>query len=789
MINLEIDGKKVQVENGSTVMEAANKLGVFVPHFCYHKKLSIAANCRMCLVQVEKAPKPLPACATPATEGMKVQTSSEYAKKAQEGVMEFLLINHPLDCPICDQGGECQLQDLAVGYGNGASRYQEEKRVVVNKNLGPLISTDMTRCIHCTRCVRFGQEIAGVMELGQAGRGEHSEILAFVGKTVDSELSGNVIDLCPVGALTSKPFRYSARTWELSRRKSVSPHDGLGSNLIVQVKQDRVMRVLPLENEAINECWLSDKDRFSYEGLNSPERLTKPMVKTNGIWAEAEWPEALKAVADGLNAVKTKHGVDAVGALASPHQTLEELYLLNKVIRGLGSNNINTRLRQTDRSADGKTSGAPWLGMKIADIAALKSVLIVGSTLRKDHPLIANRLRQAAKKGLQINLVHSVDDDLLMKVANKAIVRPSAIALTLAAIAKSMAEIQGSGLSTEIATVINSATVSTESNAIAKSLLDKEQSAILLGNFAQHHPDALTLHVLSQEIARLSGAALGFIGEAANSVGADIVSANSSAGGLPGAQMVLKPLQACILLGVEPELDCAAPVTMVNALKAAEFVVALSAFQTFSIDYANVILPIAPFTETAGTFINTEGTVQKFNGVVKPLGEARPAWKVIRVLGNMLGLDGFDQDNVDAIRNEIAPDLQAFVNTKLNNEIRGAVITLPTAATGIERVAEVPIYGADALVRRAPSLQKSADARNAKIAFLASDVFANLGLSDAADVRIVQGAGAAILKAKCDTTLPSGCVRVALAIAETSALDAAFGAVTVERISLAAAAD
>ena len=789
MINLEIDGKKVQVENGSTVMEAANKLGVFVPHFCYHKKLSIAANCRMCLVQVEKAPKPLPACATPATEGMKVQTSSEYAKKAQEGVMEFLLINHPLDCPICDQGGECQLQDLAVGYGNGASRYQEEKRVVVNKNLGPLISTDMTRCIHCTRCVRFGQEIAGVMELGQAGRGEHSEILAFVGKTVDSELSGNVIDLCPVGALTSKPFRYSARTWELSRRKSVSPHDGLGSNLIVQVKQDRVMRVLPLENEAINECWLSDKDRFSYEGLNSPERLTKPMVKTNGIWAEAEWPEALKAVADGLNAVKTKHGVDAVGALASPHQTLEELYLLNKVIRGLGSNNINTRLRQTDRSADGKTSGAPWLGMKIADIAALKSVLIVGSTLRKDHPLIANRLRQAAKKGLQINLVHSVDDDLLMKVANKAIVRPSAIALTLAAIAKSMAEIQGSGLSTEIATVINSATVSTESNAIAKSLLDKEQSAILLGNFAQHHPDALTLHVLSQEIARLSGAALGFIGEAANSVGADIVSANSSAGGLPGAQMVLKPLQACILLGVEPELDCAAPVTIVNALKAAEFVVALSAFQTFSIDYANVILPIAPFTETAGTFINTEGTVQKFNGVVKPLGEARPAWKVIRVLGNMLGLDGFDQDNVDAIRNEIAPDLQAFVNTKLNNEIRGAVITLPTAATGIERVAEVPIYGADALVRRAPSLQKSADARNAKIAFLASDVFANLGLSDAADVRIVQGAGAAILKAKCNTTLPSGCVRVALAIAETSALDAAFGAVTVERISLAAAAD
>ncbi len=789
MINLEIDGKQVQVENGSTVMEAANKLGVFVPHFCYHKKLSIAANCRMCLVQVEKAPKPLPACATPATEGMKVQTSSEYAKKAQEGVMEFLLINHPLDCPICDQGGECQLQDLAVGYGNGASRYQEEKRVVVNKNLGPLISTDMTRCIHCTRCVRFGQEIAGVMELGQAGRGEHSEILAFVGKTVDSELSGNVIDLCPVGALTSKPFRYSARTWELSRRKSVSPHDGLGSNLIVQVKQDRVMRVLPLENEAINECWLSDKDRFSYEGLNSPERLTKPMVKTNGIWAEAEWPEALQVVANGLSAVKAKHGAAAIGALASPHQTLEELYLLNKVVRGLGSNNIDTRLRQVDTSADGKLAGACWLGMKIVDIAALKSVLIIGATLRKDHPLLANRFRQAAKKGLQINLVHSVDDDLLMKVANKAIVRPSALAQTLAAIAKSMAEIQGSGLSTEIAAVINSATVSNESSAIAKSLLDKEKTAVLLGNFAQHHPDASTLHVLAQEIARLSGATVGFLGEAANSVGAAIVSANPSAGGSFEAKMAQQPLHACLLLGVEPELDYAAPATTINTLKSAEFVVALSAFQTSAINYANVILPIAPFTETAGTFVNTEGTVQKFNGVVKPLGEARPAWKVIRVLGNMLGLDGFNQDNVDAIRNEIAPDLQAFVNAKLNNEIRGVTIALQASVTGIERIAEVPIYAADALVRRAPSLQKSADAKNAKSAFLASDVFTSLGLVDGADVRFTQGAGAAILKAKCDTTLPSGCVRVALAIAETSALDAASGAVMIEKISIAAAAD
>ena len=789
MINLEIDGKQVQVENGATVMEAANKLGVFVPHFCYHKKLSIAANCRMCLVQVEKAPKPLPACATPATEGMKVQTASEYAKKAQEGVMEFLLINHPLDCPICDQGGECQLQDLAVGYGGGASRYQEEKRVVVNKNLGPLISTDMTRCIHCTRCVRFGQEIAGVMELGQAGRGEHSEILAFVGKTVDSELSGNMIDLCPVGALTSKPFRYSARTWELSRRKSVSPHDGLGSNLIVQVKQDRVMRVLPLENEAINECWLSDKDRFSYEGLNSPERLTKPMLKKNGAWQEAEWPEALQAVADGLSGVKNKHGAEAIGALASPHQTLEELYLLNKVIRGLGSNNMDTRLRQADTSADGKFSGVRWLSMKIAEMGTLQSVLVVGSTLRKDHPLIANRLRQAAKKGLQVNLVHCADDDLLMKVANKVIIRPSALAMTLAAVTKSLADIKGATLSADVASLVSAATVSNEARAIAQSLADKEKTAVFLGNLAMHHPSYTALHVLAQEIARLCGATLGFLGEAANSVGAAVVGAEPGSNGLCAQGMVAKPRQAYVLLGVEPELDCAAPMTTINALKSAEFVVALSAFQNAAPDYAHVILPIAPFTETAGTFVNTEGTVQSFNGVVKPLGEARPAWKVIRVLGNLLGLNGFEQDNVDAIRAEIAPNLQTFVSAKLNNEIAGVVANMQSAQTGIERVGEVPIYATDALVRRAPSLQKSADAKNAKFAHFASDVFAQLGLVDGGDVSISQGEGSATLVAKLDANLAAGCIRVATAIASNTRLDGAFGALTAQKIALSAAAD
>jgi NADH-quinone oxidoreductase subunit G len=789
MVNLEIDGQIVAVENGSTVMEAANKIGTFIPHFCYHKKLSIAANCRMCLVQVEKAPKPLPACATPATEGMKVQTNSQYAKTAQQGVMEFLLINHPLDCPICDQGGECQLQDIAVGYGGSASRYQEVKRVVVNKNLGPLISTDMTRCIHCTRCVRFGQEVAGVMELGQAGRGEHSEILAFVGQTVDSELSGNMIDLCPVGALTSKPFRYTARSWELSRRKSVSPHDGLGSNLVVQVKQDRVMRVLPLENDAINECWLSDKDRFSYEGLNTEDRLTRPMIKQGGNWMEVEWPQALDFIAHGLQDIRANHGAESIAAMASPHQTLEELYLLNKLVRSIGSNNIDTRLRQVDTRADAANSGARWLGMKLADISGLQSALVIGSTLRKDHPLIANRLRQAVKKGLQLNIVHVADDELLMKIANSAVVAPSAIPAALAAIAKALAALKSSTVAIEIASLVSGATTSPQTDAIAKSLAEKEKSAVLFGNFAQHHPNYIAIHLLAQEIARLAGASFGFLGEAANSVGAEAIGATPGADGLCAQGMVAKPRKAFIVLGVEPSLDCYDPRTTIAALKAADLVVSLSAFKGDITDYATVALPIAPFTETAGTFVNTEGTVQSFNGVVKPLGEARPAWKVLRVLGNLLALSGFDHDNVDAIRKEIAPDLQAFINSKLNNAIAATKIKTEALPTGIERIAEVPIYAADALVRRAPSLQKTADAKNAKRIYVASDVAAKHNIVDGADVRVTQGGASIILPAKIDTRLAQGCVRVAAAIPETAALGPMFGTVTLEKISMAAAAE
>ena len=774
MPKLEIDGRQVEVQNGATAMDAANALGIAIPHFCYHKKLSIAANCRMCLVQVEKAPKPLPACATPATDGMKVFTESEYARTAQKGVMEFLLINHPLDCPICDQGGECQLQDLAVGYGKGATRYQEEKRVVFHKNVGPLISMEeMTRCIHCTRCVRFGQEIAGVMELGMMGRGEHAEIVSFVGRSVDSELSGNMIDLCPVGALTSKPFRYSARTWELARRKSVSPHDSLGSNLIVQVMANKVMRVLPLENEELNECWLSDRDRFSYEGLNSTDRLTQPMLKIDGQWQEVDWQQALAAVAKGLKNVQAQHGPQALGALAGPNSTLEELYLLGKLMRGIGSQNVDFRLRQADFSADAKQGGVPWLGMKVADISRLDRVLVVGSFLRKDHPLIANRLRQAAKRGQQVNLIHATDDDLLLNLANKAIVPPQALPETLAQVVKAVAEAKQQPVPAALAAV----KIGEDAKEIAASLASGKSAGIFLGNLAAQHPQAAQLRLLAQELAALLGASFGFFGEAANSVGGYLAQAVPGPGGLDAAAMLVEPRKAYLLLNAEPELDCHDPRTAMKAMHATEFVISLSAFKGSAAEYANVMLPIAPFTETAGTFVNAEGRMQSFNGVVKPLGEARPAWKVLRVLGNLLGLAGFDHDNSEQVRDEAAKPGE--VAAKLDNRLSGVALQLAGASGGLQRIADVPIYFSDAIVRRTASLQQTRDAA-APRAWMNAALLARLGLQDGQAVKVRQGEGSADVMAARDDRLPQDCVRLAAAHAATRELGPMSGELKVE---------
>jgi len=696
MVEIELDGKKVEVLEGSMVMHAAEKAGTYIPHFCYHKKLSIAANCRMCLVDVEKAPKPMPACATPVTQGMVVRTQTDKAIKAQKSVMEFLLINHPLDCPICDQGGECQLQDLAVGYGGSASRYEEEKRVVFHKDVGPLISMEeMSRCIHCTRCVRFGQEIAGAMELGMSHRGEHSEIESFVGATVDSELSGNMVDICPVGALTNKPFRYSARTWELSRRKSVSPHDATGANLIVQVKNHRVMRVVPLENEAINECWLADRDRYSYEALNSEQRLTAPMLKQGGEWKTVDWQTALEYVANGLQQVKNTHGAHAIGTLASPHSTAEELYLAANLTRALGSQNIDSRLRAADFFHEG---GVRWLGTSIAALSDLQRTLVIGSNLRKDHPLLAQRIRQAARKGGQVNALNAVAFDWAMPVAHSLLTDASQWVQALADIAAAI------GAHTGVLAPVAGNAEQPQAQAIAKSLMGGERKAILLGNAAAHHARASSLLALANWIGTQTGATVGFLGEAANTVGAQLVGALPVANGLNAGQMLQAgALKAVLLLNNEPEFDTADGAAARAALSGADMVVTLSPFKT-NLDISDVLLPISPFTETAGTFVNTEGRAQSFHGVVRPLGETRPAWKVLRVLGSMLGLPGFDQETLEQVRAQALPqDLAA----RLSNACSAWIDVNPV--TG--QPASASIYQLDGLVRRAASLQQTADAK------------------------------------------------------------------------------
>jgi NADH-quinone oxidoreductase subunit G len=729
----------------------------------------------MCLVEVEKAPKPLPACATPVSPGMIVRSHSDKAVQAQKSVMEFLLINHPLDCPICDQGGECQLQDLAVGYGKSNSRYDEEKRVVAPKEAGPLISMEeMARCIQCTRCVRFGQEVAGIMEFGMVGRGEHSEITTFVGKSVDSEVSGNMIDLCPVGALTSKPFRYSARPWELQRRRSVSPHDSLGSNLIVQVKGGKVMRVLPLENENINECWLSDKDRFSYEALDNSSRLVNPMIKQGGQWQETDWQTALEYVAHGLRNIRHEHGADSIAAVATAHSTVEELYLLQKAMRGFGVNHVDFRLRQTDFALDGQV--VPSLGMPIAELSNLQRVLVVGSFLRKDHPLAALRLRAAVKSGAQLSIVHGSADDNLIPTANRLVVAPSdwlaaltEIAVAVAA-AKSIAAPAG----------FDGIEAGDVAKAIAATLVVENVAdlpgAVLLGNAAANHPQASQLHAVAQWIAEQTGAKFGYFVEAANTVGGYLVNATSPT----SATLFSEPKKAYVLLNAEPELDAANPQQATAALNAAEMVVVMSAFK-HGMEYADVLLPIAPFSETAGTFVNCEGRAQSFNGTVRPLGETRPAWKVLRVLGNLMGLTGFDYENSESIRDEALGKGVTDLSGKQNNVARLA----PSAARHgagdkLERLADVPIYFADAIARRSEPLLRTADAQ-APLATISSHLAEQLGVVSGDAVTVSQGAGSVVLRANVDTRLPANVVRVAAAHALTSVLGDMFGAIQVAK--------
>lgn len=727
MVNIEIDGLKIEAQDGAMLIEAADAAGIPIPRFCYHKKLSVAANCRMCLVDVEKAAKPLPACATPVTEGMKVLTQSHKAISAQKGVMEFLLINHPLDCPICDQGGECDLQDLAVGYGASHSRYNENKRVVKNQDIGPLIATDMTRCIHCTRCVRFGEEIAGIRELGATGRGEHMEIGTYVANTVSSELSGNVIDLCPVGALTSKPFRYSARNWEMKRHPSIAGHDCVGSNIDVDVRNNNIMRVVPRENETINETWLSDRDRFAYEGLNK-DRLTAPMIKQSGEWQRVSWDTALEFTLNGVKGLISRHGAEHLAALISPSATLEEMYLLQKLVRGLGSSNIDHRIRQLDFSEQNRAPVFPYLGQSIESLGQSDSVLLVGANITKDQPILGHRIRQAAIYGAKVMCVNSTDYNFNMPLAEKIIVDAAGIEMGLAGIAKALLKTANkNAVPSGINKLLKPITVTSTHEKIASHLSKAKHSSVLLGLSAGSHPASSTLYALAECIATLSGAKLGSLTLGSNSAGAWLsgavphrvaVSANASSNegstGLDAAQMFAAPRKGYFLFGLEPEFDSVDPGTVTQSLKDAEFVVSFSSYTSEALsDVADVFLPISPYTETSGTFVNVEGRWQSFNGVVSPQQDTRPAWRILRVLGNLFELDGFEYMSSIEVRDELKEQVgELGLN---NNRKWQCPDSLGKASEEVSRVAEVPIYGADAIVRRAASLSITADAADSAV--------------------------------------------------------------------------
>ncbi len=780
IVNIEINGQPFKARKGQMVIEIADDAGIRIPRFCYHKKLSVAANCRMCLVEVEKAPKPLPACATPVMDGMKVYTRSKKAIKAQKIVMEFLLINHPLDCPICDQGGECELQDVAMGYGRDVSRFTERKRVVKDKNLGPLIATDMTRCIHCTRCVRFGEEIGGMPELGATGRSEHMEIGTYIERSVDSEMSGNVIDLCPVGALTSKPFRFRARSWEMQQRATVSPHDPVGANMSAHVGRGRVLRVVPREKEAINEVWLSDRDRFSYEGLYADDRLHAPMIRQNGRLTEVDWETALEFVAEGLRAAAARGG-DRIGALVSPSATVEEIFLTQKLLRGLGSNNIDHRLRQSDFSDQQHAPTYPALGCAIADLERLDAALLIGANPRKEHPLINHRLRKASLKGAQVSLLNAVDYECNLRVHKRIVARPSAFAAELLAVAAAT----GAGKK-ELGKLVSGARPSAEHKAMAKSLDAAERAAILLGPAAINHPQASALRGIASALAKATGATLGFLSEGGNAAGAWIAGAvphRGQAGAAletPGADarsMTETAQSAYLLIGVEPERDMSDPAAALKAMAASDFVVSLGCFRTQAMEgYANAVLPIAAFAETSGTLVNLEGVWQSFEGAAPPPGEARPAWKVLRVLGNLLEQDGFDYVTSAQIRDEVRTLLQS--DAVPSQDVWPAPTSAPSVMKKPERVGDVPPYAVDAILRRAKALQQTRDA-NPPQASIGPALAKALGLNDGDNVTLSQNGHSVTATLSIDEGLAEGCVRVPAGTPLSEELGPAYGPIEV----------
>ncbi|MCO6413710.1 MAG: NADH-quinone oxidoreductase subunit G [Thiogranum sp.] len=788
LLTVTIDGVEYKAPKGAMIIEITDANDIHVPRFCYHKKLPVAANCRMCMVEVEKAPKPLPACATPVMDGMKISTRSEYAKQAQRAVMEFLLINHPLDCPICDQGGECELQDVALEYGRGVSRFAEKKRVVRDKNFGPLIASDMTRCIHCTRCIRFLQHISGFKEMGGMGRGEHVEIGTYIEHNIESELSGNIIDVCPVGALTSKPFRFRARAWEMEQTASVAAHDCVGSNLYLHTRRGSLMRAVPRENEAINEVWLSDRDRFSYQGVNSNDRLMQPMVKRPDGWQPVEWEEALHIAAQALRERVAGQGAAQLGMLVSPSATLEEHRLVSCLADGLGVSNIDHRLRQSDFTGQEGQPVFPYLGQTIEELQGIDAALIVGANPRKDQPIIGHRLRQAAKAGARVMFINPVDFEYHFTIAHKAIVTPARMVQALAGVAAALLQNKKARAPERLQSIIEQTLPDATEQAMAATLSDASQATVLLGIGAAMHPAFSTLRALAALVAELSGAKLGFLSDGANSAGACLagVLPHRGAGGRPrnrvglnAAQMIEQPLKNYLLVGIEPEFDCADGTRALAAMQQAEFVVALTPYVTDRMrEYADVLLPVNAFAETSGTYVNCEGRWQSFAAASRAPGASRPGWKVLRVLGNLLELDGFDQSSSEQVRDALGAQIgEVSVNNTKCGEAGGRL----DRVQGLERIPYLPMYTVDAVVRRAEALQHTADADVAALCLNPRDA-AQAGLAGGDTATVQQDGGSVQLKVIVTDSVPEGAALIATAIEATLGLGAAYGALQIKKV-------
>ena len=780
-IKLTVDGKELKADPGTMIIQVADQAGIYIPRFCYHEKLSIAANCRMCLVEVEKAAKPLPACATPVVEGMTVHTASSQAVEAQKGTMEFLLINHPLDCPVCDQGGECPLQDQALGYGGGESRYTEEKRTVEHPDIGPLIETEMTRCIHCTRCVRFGQEIAGIMEFGAIGRGEEMKISTYIGSTVNSEISDNVIDLCPVGALTSKPYRFTARAWEMRNHQLISPHDCLGSNLTVQSVAGEVKRVLPRDNEAVNECWLSDRDRFSYEAVNSSDRLIRPLVRKEGRMEEVTWEEALGAAAKGLREVAEAQGGGALGALATPTATLEEFFLLQKLMRGLGSQHVDHRLRQQDFRDDAGAPLFPCTEIPVAQIPKLSAILLIGCNLRKELPLLAIRVRQLIQNGGKAVALNPLRYDFNGLLNEEWIVSPQEMPAALAAIALQVARERNLRVPPQIDELAGGVVKDARVVRVAQMLTaTRGERLVVVGQVAAGHARSAELRAIASWMGANCGIRIAVLPDA-NGAAGWIAGCVPHRG--PGGQKVdvvgydaaclVGALSGYVLYGVEPALDYARPGALHQALENAEFVLNFSSFRSAVPPQASVALPLAPFTENAGSYINVEGRTQFSNAAVSPKGEARPGWKILRVLANLLSLEGFDYITVDEVTREV-PLPENLLSCSSNGPFPEPFKTTVDgesnpAQQSLERILDVPLYAVDPVVRRATSLQQTRDNPGSAV-YMHPSKMVELGLTEGVVVRARGADGMVRLPVQSDDRVPDGCVYIPTARLDTAAL-------------------